>query len=91
VDARRASLLFAVAGLLAIVGGLEPWVYSVFFVVLAVWIGVSLPRYSMLALAYVAPLDATTATTTVGLVVVVLGELVAPWSTGCAGSRSSTS
>ncbi len=72
--------------LFAIVGDLEPWIYSVFFVVLAIWIGVALPRFSTLALApafavaYVAPLDASTATTTVGLIVpivVVLGEFVA--------------
>jgi diguanylate cyclase (GGDEF)-like protein len=88
---RRALLAIPLLALLtvdlfAIVGELEPWVYSVFFVVLAIWIGVALPRYSTLAiapafaLAYVAPLDATTAKTTVGLVVpivVVLGELVA--------------
>jgi hypothetical protein len=52
--------------LFAIVGKLEPWVYSSFFVVLAIWIGTSLPRFCTLALApafavaYVVPLDNTT-------------------------------
>jgi diguanylate cyclase (GGDEF)-like protein len=79
-------LTLATIDLFAIVGDLEPWIYSVFFVALAIWIGVSLPRYSTAALtpafaiAYVIPLDGRTAATTVGLVipiVVVLGETVA--------------
>ena len=92
---RRSLLVIAAAALVivdlfAILGQLEPWIYSVFFVVTAVWLGLSLPRWStawlapVVAAAYVAPLlqagRADEAAATVGLVVpivVVLGETIA--------------
>jgi diguanylate cyclase (GGDEF)-like protein len=92
---RRALLAIAVAALIvvdlfAVLGQLEPWIYSVFLLVTAVWAGLSLPRWSSawlapaVAAAYVAPLIAAgrgeEATQTVGLIVpivVVLGEVIA--------------
>jgi len=84
------ALALALVDVFAIVGELEPWRYSVFLVVLAVWIGASLPRWTTVKLApaigiaYVLPLlvsgQGAEAGGSVGLVVpvvVVIGELVA--------------
>src|SRR4051794_20139621 len=48
---RRALLSIAVIAvivvdLFAILGQLQPWIYSGFFVVTAVWVGLALPRWS---------------------------------------------
>jgi diguanylate cyclase (GGDEF)-like protein len=74
----------------AILGRLEPWVYSVFILATVVWTGLALPRWSTawltpaLAVAYVLPLlvrdRPEDAAATVGLIVpiaVVLGEVIA--------------
>jgi diguanylate cyclase (GGDEF)-like protein len=92
---RRALLVIPVLALLvvdlfAIIGRLEPWIYSVFILATAVWVGLALPRWStawltpVVASAYVVPLfvadRAHDAASTVGLVVpvvVVLGEVIA--------------
>jgi diguanylate cyclase (GGDEF)-like protein len=92
---RRSLLAIAVVALVvvdlfAVLGELEPWIYSVFFVVTAVWAGLSLPRWStawlapVVAAAYVAPLISADrgddALQTVGLIVpivVLLGEVIA--------------
>jgi diguanylate cyclase (GGDEF)-like protein len=92
---RRSLLAIAVVALVivdlfAILGELDPWIYSVFFIVTAVWAGLSLPRWSTaclapaVAAAYVVPLVAADrgheAAQTVGLIVpivVLLGEVIA--------------
>jgi diguanylate cyclase (GGDEF)-like protein len=74
----------------AVVGRLDPWIYSVFFILLAIWAGLSMPRWTLARLsplvagAYVLPLvvsdRAHTAVVSVGLivpVVVVVAELIA--------------
>jgi diguanylate cyclase (GGDEF)-like protein len=85
-----AVVALVVVDLFAVLGELEPWIYSVFFLVTAVWAGLSLPRWSTawlapaVAAAYVAPLIAggrgDEAWQTVGLIVpivVLLGEVIA--------------
>jgi diguanylate cyclase (GGDEF)-like protein len=96
----RALLAIPVATLLvidlfAVVGRLEPYVYSVFLLALATWMGISLPRWSAawlapaLAVAYTFPLlhagEGRLAGTTAGVVVpmiVVLAEVIARSVTG---------
>jgi hypothetical protein len=57
-----AAAALVIVDLFAILGDLEPWIYSVFFLVTAVWLGLSLPRWSTtwlapaLAAPYVLPL-----------------------------------
>jgi diguanylate cyclase (GGDEF)-like protein len=76
--------------LFAVVGRLDPWIYSVFFILLAIWAGLSMPRWTLARLApvvagaYVLPLivsgRAHAAVVSVGLivpVVVVVAELIA--------------
>jgi diguanylate cyclase (GGDEF)-like protein len=78
-----------VIDLFAVVGQLEPYIYSVFLLALATWVGIALPRWSALALspavavAYVLPLlharEGHLAATTAGVVVpmvVVLAEVI---------------
>jgi diguanylate cyclase (GGDEF)-like protein len=85
-----ALVALALVDLFAIAGHLPPWISFVFLVVLAIWSGLALPRWSTtwltgpLAAAYLVPQltagRAHEALTSVGLVipiVVVLGELVA--------------
>jgi diguanylate cyclase (GGDEF)-like protein len=84
------ALALAMVDVFALAGRLDPWVYSTFFFVLAIWAGVSTAPWTLarlspaLAVAYVLPLAATgrvhVAVVSVGLVVplvVVVGELVA--------------
>jgi diguanylate cyclase (GGDEF)-like protein len=85
-----APLALAVIDAFALLGGIEPYAYPLFFVVVAVWVGLSLPRGASLklaplsAVAYVAPLvatgDADDAARTVLAVItvcVLVGEVVA--------------
>jgi diguanylate cyclase (GGDEF)-like protein len=86
---------FVVVDLFAVVGKLEPYIYSVFLLALATWVGIALPSWSALALspavalAYVFPLlhagEGHLAATTVGVVVpmvVVLAEVISRAVTG---------
>jgi diguanylate cyclase (GGDEF)-like protein len=83
-------LTLPIVDVFAIVGELDGWLYSMFFVALAVWVGLALPPWSNLwlapayTLAYVVPLVVTDrgdeAVTTVGVVVplvVAVGQLLA--------------
>jgi diguanylate cyclase (GGDEF)-like protein len=84
-----------VIDMFAVIGQLEPYLYSVFLLALATWVGLSLPRWSIVwlspavAVAYVFPLlhagRGHTAATTAGVVVpmiVVLAEVIARSLTG---------
>jgi diguanylate cyclase (GGDEF)-like protein len=90
VLAAVAPLALAVIDAFALLGGIEPYAYPLFFVVVAVWVGLSLPRGASLklaplsALAYVAPLvasgqadDAMRSVVAVVTVSVLVGEVVA--------------
>ena len=84
------AVALAMVDVFAIAGRLDPWIYSTFFFVLAIWAGVSMAPWTLarlsplLGVAYVLPLVVTgrahVAVVSVGLVVplvVVVGELVA--------------
>jgi diguanylate cyclase (GGDEF)-like protein len=83
------AIALVIVGLFAYAGRLDPWISFVFMLVVAIWLALSLPRWSLVRLTpafaatYVAPQLAAghdaEALSTVGLVVpivVVLGELV---------------
>ncbi|HEY7076481.1 MAG TPA: GGDEF domain-containing protein [Solirubrobacteraceae bacterium] len=83
-------LALLIVDLFAIVGRLGPWIYTAFLLLVAIWVGLSLPRWSLVSMApvvaaaYVLPLlvngrghDAAVSVGVVVPIAVVVGEVLA--------------